>query len=167
MVAWRSAISLGCQYQDCWLVRGWGLGTRLEATWPAFLFVVSWGFPHWISYLLPTWAQKTSERFDWMLQSSSGWKWKKWEQMLLLIATHYWGYTSLEVKGRWGFLLPLCLLITAFQQPGTSSPSSGLKHSSEGVVWMYRASFINSSWLWGTICKKYSENTDIYQTSDI
>ena len=30
--------------------------------------------------------------------------------MLLFIAMHYWGYTSLEVKGRWGLLLPPCLL---------------------------------------------------------
>jgi len=40
---------------------------------------------------------------------------------LLFIATHYWGYTSLEVKGRWGLLLLSFLLITAIQQPGTSS----------------------------------------------
>ena len=51
-------------------------------------------------YLLPTWAQKiTCRHFNWMLQSSSGWKWKKCEQMLLFIAMHYWGYTSWEVKG--------------------------------------------------------------------
>ena len=41
-----------------------------------------------------------------MLQLSSGRKWKKCEQMLPFIAMHYWGYTSLEVKGQWG-LLPL------------------------------------------------------------
>ena len=67
-----------------------------------------------------------------MLQSSSGWKWKKCETTLLFIAMHYWGYTSLEVKGRWGLLLPPCLLITAVQQPGTSSPPSWLKRSSIG-----------------------------------
>ena len=33
-------------------------------------------------------------------------------------------------------LLPPCLLITAVQQPGTSSPPSRLKHSSECVIWM-------------------------------
>ena len=56
-------------------------------------------------YLLPTWVWKTTCRhFDGMLQSSSGQKWKKCEQTLLFIAMHYWG--SLEVKGRWGLLLP-------------------------------------------------------------
>ena len=53
-----------------------------------------------------------------MLQSSSGRKWKKCETTLLFIAMHYQGDTSLEVKGRWGLLLPPCLLITAVQQPG-------------------------------------------------
>jgi len=97
-------------------------------------------------YLLPTWAQKiTCRRFNWMLQSSSGQKWKKCVQTLLFIAIHYWGYTSLEVKGQWGLLLPPCLLITAVQQPGTSSPPSRLKCSSAGVIWMCRASFTNSS----------------------
>ena len=36
---------------------------------------------------------------------------KKYEQKLQFIAMHYWGYTSLEVKGQWGFLLPPCLPI--------------------------------------------------------
>ena len=31
---------------------------------------------------------------------------RRCEQTLLFIAMHYWGYTSLEVKGRWGLLLP-------------------------------------------------------------
>ena len=53
---------------------------------------------------------------------------------LLFIAMHYRGYTSLEVKGRWGLLLPPCLLIAAVQQPGTYSPPSRLKHS-----WKYKA----------------------------
>ena len=70
---------------------------------------------------------------------------KRCEQTLLFIAMHYWGYTSLEVKGRWGLLHPPCLLITAVQQPGSSSPPSRLKRSSEGVIWMCRASFTNSS----------------------
>jgi len=92
--------------------------------------------------LLPTWARKiTCQRFDWMLQLSSGRKWKKCVQTLLFIAIHYWGYTSLEVKGWWGLLLPPCLLITAVQQPATSSPPSRLKCSSAGVIWMCRASF--------------------------
>ena len=64
---------------------------------------------------------------------------KKCEQTLLFIAMHYWGYTSLEVEGWWGLLLPLYLLITTVQQPGTSSPPSWLKCSSEGVIWMCRA----------------------------
>ena len=68
---------------------------------------------------------------------------KKCEQTLLFIAMHYWGYTSLEVKGLCGLLLPPCLLITVVQQPETSSPLSRLKHSSEGVIWM--SSFTNSS----------------------
>ena len=80
-----------------------------------------------------------------MLQSSSGWKWKKYETTLLFIAMHYRGYTSLEIKGWWGLLLPPCLLITAVQQPGTSSPPSWLKHSSTGVIWMCKASFTNNS----------------------
>ena len=71
---------------------------------------------------------------------------KRSEQTLLFIAMHYWGYTSLEVKG-WGrLLLPLYLLITVIQQPGTSSPPFRLKCSSEGVIWMCRASFTNSSY---------------------
>ena len=86
---------------------------------------------------------------------------KRCEQTLLFIPMHYWGYTSLEdwgytsledwgytsleVKGRWGLLPFPCLLITMVQQPGTSSPPSRLKHSSEGVIWMCRASFTNSS----------------------
>ena len=45
---------------------------------------------------------------------------KEVQTMLLFIAMHYQGYTSLEVKGQWGLLLPPCLLITAVQQPGTS-----------------------------------------------
>ena len=61
---------------------------------------------------------------------------KKCKQTLLFIAMHYWGCTSLEVKGWCGLLLPLCFLITAVQQPGTFSPPSRLKRSSEGVIWM-------------------------------
>ena len=45
-----------------------------------------------INNLLPTWAQKIPcWSFDWMLQSWSGWAWKKCEQTLLFIAMHYWG----------------------------------------------------------------------------
>ena len=68
-----------------------------------------------------------------------------WTNITIYSPMHYWGYTSLEVKGRWELLLLPCLLITAVQQPGTSSPPSLLKHSSEGVIWMYRASFTSSS----------------------
>ena len=71
-----------------------------------------------------------------MLQSSSGRKWKKCEQTLLFIAIHYWGYTSLEVKGQWRLLLPPCFIIVV-QQPGTSSPPSQLKRSSVGIIWMH------------------------------
>ena len=41
-------------------------------------------------------------------------------------------------------LISPCHLITAVQQPGTLSPSSRLKCSSEGVIWLCRASFTNS-----------------------
>ena len=64
---------------------------------------------------------------------------------LLFIAIHYQGYTSLVVKGRLGLLLPPCLLITAVQQPGTSSPPSRLKRSSTVVIWMCKASFTNNT----------------------
>ena len=70
---------------------------------------------------------------------------KRCKQMLLFIPMHYWGYMSLEVKGQWGLLLPPCFFITVVQQPGTSSPSFQLKGSSEGVIWMCRTSFANSS----------------------
>jgi len=79
-----------------------------------------------------------------MLKSSSGWKRKKCETTSLFIAMHYQEYTSLEVKGRWGLLLPPCLLITAVQQPGNFSPPSRLKRSSTGVIWMCKASFTNN-----------------------
>ena len=39
------------------------------------------------------------------------------ENNLLTFRLHYWGYTTLEVKGQWGFLLPPCLLITAVKLP--------------------------------------------------
>ena len=47
------------------------------------------------------WVRKITfyQHFDWMLQLSSGRKWKKWETTLLFITMHYQGYTSLEVKG--------------------------------------------------------------------
>ena len=93
-------------------------------------------------YLLPTLARKiTLPTFRLNAPVVFRAKVKRCEQTLLFIAMHYWGYTSLEVKGRWGLLLPPCLLITAIQQPATSSPLSRLKRSSEGVIWMCRASF--------------------------
>ena len=48
---------------------------------------------------------------------------KIWNK-LLFIAMHYSVYTSLEVKGWWGLLLPQ------------------LKYSSDSIIWMCRASFI-------------------------
>ena len=46
-------------------------------------------------YLLPTWVWKiTCWCFNWMLQLSSGQKWKKCKQTMLFIAMHYWGYRS-------------------------------------------------------------------------
>ena len=108
-----------------------------------FQWLLSWLLHEWKGYLVPTWAWKiTCQRFAPVIIRA---KVKRCEQTLLFIAMHYWGYTSLEVKGRWGLLLPPCLLITAVQQPGTSSPPSRLKRSSEGVIWMCRASFTNSS----------------------
>ena len=50
-------------------------------------------------YLLPTWVWKiTCQCFDWILQSSSGQKWKMCKQTLLFMAMHYWRYTSLRSK---------------------------------------------------------------------
>ena len=51
------------------------------------------------------------------------------------------GYRLFKVKGRWAMILPPCLLIAVVQQPGTSSCLCWLKHSSEGITWMCRASF--------------------------
>ena len=48
-------------------------------------------------YLLTTWARKITCQV------------KKCEQTLLFIAVHYWGYTSLEIKGHWGLHAPDCL----------------------------------------------------------
>ena len=52
-------------------------------------------------------SEITCQHFDIMFQLSSGWKQKRCQQPLLFIAMHYWEYTSLKAKGRWGlFLLP-------------------------------------------------------------
>ena len=58
---------------------------------------------------------------------------------------YHWRHTSSEVKGQWGLLLPPCLFVTAVQQTRDSCPLSWLKHSCEGVIWMCRPSFNNSS----------------------
>ena len=65
------------------------------------------------------------------------------------IAMHYWGYMSLEVKGRWGLLLPPCLLITAVKQPGTSSPLSQLKHSFTNISFplSWSSTVVSSQWI--------------------
>ena len=79
----------------------------------SFQWLLSWSLHREKGYLLPTWVQKiTCWCFDWILQLSSGWKWKKCEQTLLFIPMHYWWYMSLEVKGWWGLLFPPCLLIS-------------------------------------------------------
>ena len=70
-----------------------------------------------------------------------GVKVKRCKQTLLFIVMHYWRYTLLEVKGRWGLLLPPCHLITVINKPGTFSPPFRLKLSFEGVLWMCRTSF--------------------------
>ena len=41
--------------------------------------------------------------------------------------------------------LPSSLMRVTIQQPGSYSPPSQLKHSSAGIIWMWRASFSNSS----------------------
>ena len=63
-----------------------------------------------------------------------------------LVKTHVIeGQRSVRIAPPPGLLLPPCLLITAVQQLG---PSSWLIHSSEqGVIWMCRAYFTNSSCL--------------------
>ena len=103
-----------------------------------FQWLLSWLLHKWKDYLLPNLGRKNNLpifRLNASLVIRA--KVKRCKQMLLFIAMHYQGYTSLKVKGRWGLLLPPCLLITVVQQPGTSSPPSRLKHSSEGVIWMY------------------------------
>ena len=75
-----------------------------------------------------------------MLQLSS----ERKAQTLLLIAMHYWGTCHWRSKVSNNWSSHSSLLITVVQQPGTSSPPSQLKHSSEGVNWMCRASF---TWL--------------------
>ena len=76
-------------------------------------------------YLLPIWVRKTTlPTFQLnapvVIRAKVNWSAK----MFLFIARHYRGYTSLEIKCRWGLLLHPCLLITVVQQPGTSSPPS-------------------------------------------
>ena len=56
---------------------------------------------------------------------------KKCKQTLLFIAMHYWGCTSLEVKGWWGLLLPPCFLITAI--PATRDFQSSIPV--EALLW--------------------------------
>jgi len=68
-----------------------------------------------------------------------------WTNTTIYSHTLYWGWASSEVKGWWWLHLPPSLLITAVQQLRTSSSLSQLKHSCEGVIWMCRASFTNSS----------------------
>ena len=79
-----------------------------------------------------------------------GAKVKKCEQTLPFIAAHYWGYTSFEVKGRWGLLLPPCLLITVVQQPVTSSPPSldvqGLLHQQLQMAALVHTSSLSPWW---------------------
>ena len=51
-----------------------------------FQWLLSWLLYREKGYLLPSWAQKmTCQRFHTMVQSSSGWKWKKCEQPLLFM----------------------------------------------------------------------------------
>ena len=50
---------------------------------------------------------------------------KKCEQTLLFVAMHYWGYTSLEVKGRWGPSL----------HPHHSGPATQSYISVEALLW--------------------------------
>ena len=65
-----------------------------------------------------------------ILQSSSGQKWKcMWTNTA--IYSHSLPSTSLEVKGRWGLLLPHCLLVTVVLQPGTFQSSISV----EALLW--------------------------------
>ena len=67
----------------------------------------------------------TCWRFDWMLQSSSGQS-EEVQTNAAIYSHALRGYMSLEVKVQWGLVLPPCLLITAVQQPRTSSPAGQL-----------------------------------------
>ena len=49
------------------------------------------------SSLIPTWD--LCQCFDWMLQSSSGQKWRTVQKCQHFIAVYYWGYMSLDITG--------------------------------------------------------------------
>ena len=73
---------------------------------------------------------------------------KEAQTMLLFIAMHYRGYTSLEVKRSVRIAPPPPPPPPPHHSgPATRdfSPPSRLKRSSAGVIWMCRASFTNSS----------------------
>lgn len=82
-------------------------------------------------YLLPTWARKICQRFDWMLQLLSGQKWKKCKQTLIFIVTHYWGYTSLEVRDQWGY----CSSLPASLSQWSSNQRLPVLHLVEVLLW--------------------------------
>ena len=78
----------GLEVPGCWTTV-----MRRQGEQSSLTFDLQWH----VGCLLPTWVRKvTCQHFDWMLQSSSGWKWKKYSQTLLFIAMHYWG-SSLSV----------------------------------------------------------------------
>ena len=82
------------------------------------------------------------------LQSSLRQKWKKCERMLVFIAMHYWGIDTHHWKskdGEYWSSFPDSSSQWSSNQRLNSSLQSQLKRSSKGVIWMYRASFTNSS----------------------
>ena len=82
----------------------WGFITKAQAV--KFQWLLSW----LLQKRLSSWAQKiTCQCFDWILQSSSGWKWKKCEQTLLLIAMHYMRIRVIGDKHMVTFFLTLLL----------------------------------------------------------
>ena len=110
---WMSIIPIShtrqCSVCHCWRYRRRGAASCGDCT-NTILCI-----GHEKGYLLSIWVWKiTCQRLDWMLQLSSGWKWKKYViHVIGSYSMHYWRYMSLEVEGWWGLLLSPCLLITA------------------------------------------------------
>ena len=91
----------------------------------------------------------TCQCFNWMLQLSSGWKWRSVNKHCYLYpcttedALQHWRSKVSKDRSIPPRLLITvvqlfspCHLITAVQQPGISSPPSQFKHSSEGIMYL-------------------------------